>query len=124
MGYFFLRLGNVYGAAKMQSQWPDDQSLQMAKREHGKAIAKYSRNEIHEVFNALHKERQLGNEKFDWPNIDAIIGLISREREMTGSWGTGAHRLWRPEKLINQGTKENRDRAARKALAEMKEMFK
>jgi hypothetical protein len=123
VGYFFLRLGNLYGALQMQTRWPDDESLKLAKREYGKLIGQYSREELHEAFELTKRERQIGNDRFDWPNIDAIIGLISNEGVMTGSWGTGAHRLWKPENLIGQGTERGRKKAATKALGEMKGMF-
>ena len=123
VGYFFLRLANIYGATKMQTQWPDDESLKLAKREYGKSIGQYSREDLNEAFELTKRERQIGNDRFDWPNIDAIIGLISNEGVMTGSWGTGAHRLWKPENLIGQGTEKGKKKAANKALGEMKGMF-
>ena len=122
VGYFFLRLTNAYGATKMQSQWPDD-ALKLAKREFGKRIGKYSREQIHEAMELAHKEREIGNQRFDWPNIDAILGLISNESAISGSWGAGAHKIWKPEQLLDQGTKEDRHKAAVKALDEMKGLF-
>ena len=35
IAYFFMRLQNTYGTAKMQSQWPDSESLSLARREFG-----------------------------------------------------------------------------------------
>jgi len=106
----------------MQSQWPDD-ALKLAKREFGKRIGKYSREQIHEAMELAHKEREIGNQRFDWPNIDAILGLISNESAISGSWGAGAHKIWKPEQLLDQGTKEDRHKAAVKALDEMKGLF-
>ena len=56
IAYFFFRLQNTYGISRMQSQWPDDNSLSLAKREFGKSIAKMSREEINALFDELHAE--------------------------------------------------------------------
>jgi len=42
---------------------------------------------------------------------------------MTGSWGTAAHRLYKPEELIGQGTKEDRRKAAMSAIADLKNIL-
>ena len=107
----------------MASQWPDEKSLNLTKREYGSVIGRHSREQLHEAFEMTKRERQAGNERFDWPNIDAILGLLTQEGVMTGSWGTGAHRLWKPENLIGQGTKEARQKIGEKTLRELKALF-
>ena len=123
ISYFFMRLQNVYGSAKMRVQWPDVEDLKMARREFGKMIAKFSRDQINDAFDSVHKERRAGNEKFDWPNIDAVIGLLTNEGAFTGSAGTLSHRIYEPERLLNNGTKAERKERAIGELSKLKGMF-
>jgi hypothetical protein len=101
-----MRLQNLYGTVKMQAQWPDKTSSDLARREFGKVIAKFSREQI-----------------FDWPDIDAIIGLLTNEGVFTGSAGTLCHKIYKPEQLLESGTKEERDATARIHLDTMLKMF-
>ena len=118
-----MRLLNTYGAAKMQSQWPDEESLGLARREFGRQIAKYSRDEINNTFDLVHKEKRSGNSRFEWPDIDAIIGLLTNEGVFTGSAGTLAHKIYKPENLISYGTKAERNRKGKAKCAEILAMF-
>ena len=119
IAYFFMRLQNTYGTAKMQSQWPDSESLGLARREFGKQIAKFSREEMAEAFDLVHKEKRAGNSRFEWPDIDAIIGLLTNEGVFTGSAGTLAHKIYKPENLLEYGTKAERKAKGRAACAEI-----
>ena len=119
IAYFFMRLQNTYGTAKMQSQWPDSESLSLARREFGKQIARFSREEMAEVFDLVHKEKRAGNSRFEWPDIDAIIGLLTNEGVFTGSGGTLSHRIYEPECLLAHGTKAERKAKGRAACAEI-----
>ena len=121
VGYFFLRLGNIYGAGQMERQWPDDESMKLVKREYAAEIVRFSREQIHNGFERLKTAREQG--EYEFINVDAAIGFIKNEHEITGSWGTGAHKIFKPEKLIGQGTEEGRQKAGEKALGDMKGMF-
>jgi hypothetical protein len=123
ISYFFMRLQNVYGSLKIKTQWPDVEDLKMARREFGRVIARFSRENINEAFDLVHKERRSGNDKFDWPNIDAIIGLLTNEGVFTGSAGTLSHKMYQPEQLLESGTKKERDATARSHLDTMLNMF-
>ena len=118
-----MRLQNLYGTVKMQTQWPDKVSSDLARREFGKVIAKFSREKINEAFDLAHKERRSGNDKFSWPDIDAIIGLLTNEGVFTGSAGTLCHKIYKPEQLLESGTKEERKEKARIHLDTMRKMF-
>ena len=96
IAYFFMRLQNVYGVARMQSQWPDSESLQLARREYGKKIAKFSREEINKAFDLTHQEKESNNKRF---------------------------RLYKPEELLGVGTKEDRRKIALTEINKLKEMF-
>ena len=121
IAYFFMRLQNTYGTAKMQSQWPDSESLSLARREFGKQIAKFSREEMAEAFDLAHKEIRAGNVRFSWPDIDAIIGLLTNEGVFTGSAGTLAHKPYVTE--LENCTREDRKRWAKKGIAELRALF-
>ena len=123
IAYFFMRLQNVYGAAKMQSQWPDSESLTLARREFGKQIAKFSREEMAEAFDLVHKEKRSGNSRFSWPDIDAIIGLLTNEGVFTGSAGTLAHKIYEPECLLQHGTRADRKEKGKAECADILAMF-
>ena len=118
-----MRLFNVYGASKMQTQWPDEESLSLARREFGRQIAKFSRDKINDTFDLVHKERRSGNTRFEWPDIDAIIGLLTNESVFTGSAGTLAHKIYEPENLLQYGTKAERRAKGKAACADILAMF-
>ena len=121
IAYFFMRLQNTYGTAKMQSQWPDAESLSLARREFGKQIAKFSREEMAEAFDLVHKEKRSGNDRFSWPDIDAIIGLLTNEGVFTGSAGTLAHKPYVSE--LPTCTAAERKEFAAKGIAELRGLF-
>jgi len=123
IAYFFMRLQNVYGVARMQSQWPDSESLQLARREYGKKIAKFSREDINKAFDLTHSEKESNNKRFEFPDIDAILGLLTNSGVFTGSGGTLSHRLYKPEELLGVGTKEDRRKVALTEINKLKEMF-
>jgi len=121
IAYFFMRLQNTYGTAKMQSQWPDSESLSLARREFGKQIAKFSREEMAGAFDLVHKEKRAGNDRFSWPDIDAIIGLLTNEGVFTGSAGTLAHKPYVAE--LPSCTAAERKEFAAKGIAELRGLF-
>ena len=114
-----MRLQNIYGTAKMQTQWPDEQSLTLARREFGREIAKFGRDQIDEAFQLVHKERRSANPRFEWPSIDAILGLLTNEGVFTGSAGMGAHKIYAPE--LPSSTKTERKEMAKTGIADMRE---
>lgn len=113
-------MSNLYGASKMDVTWPDEKTLKLAKMEYAKAIGKFSREQIHEAFEQVKRERQAGNERFDWPNVDAILGVLTKEGEITGSWGTGAHKIWRKDRRLESCTREERNERGMKAINEIR----
>lgn len=118
IAYFFMRLQNTYGVAQMQSQWPDAESLSLARREFGMQIAKFSREEMSKAFDLVHKEKRAGNSRFEWPDIDAIIGLLTNEGVFTGSAGTLSHKPFVTE--LENCTREDRKKWAIKGIAELR----
>lgn len=119
-----MRMLNLYGAAKMNSVWPDEKTLRLAKMEYAKTIGKFSREQINDAFEAVKREKQAYNEKFEWPNVDAILGILTKEGEITGAWGTGAHKIWEPERLLEDiGARERATKAGKRELDALKGLF-
>jgi hypothetical protein len=103
IAYFFLRLQNTYGIAKMQSQWPDSHTLSLARREFGKSISRLSREQINALFDVVHDERQKGNDKFLFPDIDAILGLQKQNARIASY-----HKLYIPHQLAPREAQDRR----------------
>ena len=121
VAYFFIRLSNIYGAAMIDRAWPDDDAKKLAKREYAPQIVNYTREKIDQGFERLKAARAQGQHEFI--NVDAVINFIKNGNEITGSWGTGAHRIFKPEQLLGHGTEAERQAAGKKALADMKMFF-
>ena len=57
------------------------------------------------------------------PNPERFIKLCKGGEDITGTWGTAAHRIFDKSKLLPEGTEEGRQEAGSKALTDMKGMF-
>ena len=115
--YLFGLLAVVFGTKKMNVTFPDEM-LVAAKRMYAPQIVRYTRDEIDKGIEYVKQERSKGNQDFEWPNIDRIIGTIreaSRLREL--------HKPYVPEKALLGHDKEVAKKAGRQALDTMKEMF-
>ena len=75
IAYFFLRLGNIYGTSLMQSHWPTEQDLNLAKREYGAQISRLTRAHIHFGMERLKLGRESG--RFNFLNVDAVLSLCA-----------------------------------------------
>lgn len=115
-----MRMANLYGASKIKSSWPDEKTMQLVKREYALAIARYSREEINDGFEEVKRSRQRGGERYEWPNIDAILGILSGAGEITGDWGTGAHKLFQPLRIQDKTAKERSRAAGREELLKIR----
>ena len=105
IAYFFLRLQNTFGISKMLAVYPDEKSIALARREYGKFICNMKRQEINELFDLVHEQRQMGSDNFLFPDIDAILGL-KRQVKPQASY----HRLYEPKYLSEKQVKEQRQR--------------
>lgn len=109
----------------MQTTWPDEKTLKLAKMEYAKTIGQFTREQIHKAFEAVKRERQAGNEKFEWPNVDAILGLLTHEGEMTGTWGTGAHKpLPKTHRIEHKATKEQKKARAKQECQNLRDILR
>ena len=97
--------------------------MQLARREYGKRIAKFSREEINKAFDLTHTEKESQNKRFEFPDVDAILGLLTNSGVFTGSGGTLSHRLYKPEELLGVGTKEDRKKLGLAEIQKLKDMF-
>ena len=74
-----------------------------------------------EAFDLVHRENRAGNDRFSWPDIDAIIGLLTNEGVFTGSAGTLAHKPYVAE--LPSCTAAERKEFAAKGIAELRGLF-
>lgn len=125
IAFFFLRLKLVY-PQQYDAAMPDEKSEAFAKREYGKHLAAFSREQISVGFDRLHKLRQ-GASWQDWRfmDIDRVISLIrDGESGDAADWEhdriKAADRERRAERLLPDLGKQERAReAGKKALAEI-----
>ena len=125
IAFFFMRLKLVY-PQQYDAAMPDEKSETFAKREYGKHLAAFSREQISVGFDRLHKLRQ-GASWQDWKFLDIDRGLsLIRDGESGDSsdWEhaaiRAADRERRAERLIPDLGKQERARVAgSKALREM-----
>lgn len=125
IAFFFMRLKLVY-PQQYDAAMPDEKSETFAKREYGKHLAAFSREQISVGFDRLHKLRQ-GASWQDWRfmDIDRVISLIrDGESGDASDWEhariKAADRERLAERLLPDLGKQERARAAgKKALAEM-----
>ena len=114
--YLFDRLRHIY-LNKFDAQFKDERQLRDARREWAKRIGRLSREEIDRALEITKKEYEEGNKRFDWPSIALTIGCVSK------NWQERAHKIYEPERLLeDQGKKERSRKAGVAALKEMKEL--
>ncbi|MBL19175.1 MAG: hypothetical protein CMC82_05030 [Flavobacteriaceae bacterium] len=89
----------------MLAVYPDEKSIALARREYGKFICIMKRQEINELFDLVHEQRQNGSDNFLFPDIDAILGL-KRQVKRQASY----HQLYEPKYLSEKQVKEQRQR--------------
>lgn len=73
--YFFMRLRTVYGAEYLR-HFPDEASVNIAKREWFRQIGKYSREQIDGMFSHAKAEQMRGNDEYNWLNIGNILAIL------------------------------------------------
>lgn len=116
--YFFGLLSVVFGEKKMSVTFPDEMLI-AAKRMNTAVIGQFSREEIDKGIAFVKEQRANANSDFDWPNIDLIIGAIKNANRVRA-----LHRVYEPPAALIGHDMEVAEVAGRKALAEMKDMFK
>jgi len=71
-----MRLENAYGS-KFWTQFSDEKTVQLTKREWAGRIITRTREDLHEALELAKGERERGNKDFEWPDIPKILGLLN-----------------------------------------------
>lgn len=129
-GYFFLRLQNQY-PGKYQQQFPEEADIKLAKREWAKQIGQYTRDQIHEMFETVKRIRASADtklaEKFQWPDIGAILGVHAQgwEHRVHAAKAAETDRMLTQQRLAltDQSKRERAIKARNVAIDRLKGMF-
>ena len=118
VAYFYLRLGNIYGR-EYRSQLPDKEDENNSKREHGKFICDYSREQIDKGCSWIHTQKQNSEDGWNFMDIDRCIGAIKQANTVKA-----LHRPFkRDTALEDKGAQERAQSAGERELGNMKAMF-
>ena len=133
VNWFFLRLETVY-AAKFWSQFSDEKTVLLTKREWAGNITKYNREELHGAIEFAKTERENGNDEFNWPDIAKILGSLKHRISPDGKNSAAYLNFDDPKHPNNSGQADRlppprsyvskRKMTGKNALEEMKGMFK
>ena len=130
VNWFFLRLETVY-AAKFWSQFSDEKTVLLTKREWAGNITKYTREDLHTAIEFAKSERERGNEEYKWPDIAVILGSLKNRISPDGG-NSGAYVMISdpkhpsyqdPKRIESDSYVSKRKQAGRSALDSMKGMF-
>ena len=97
---FFELLAGVYGAAKMDREWPTDKDRQIRNKLWESDITKYSIDELRGAIDNARKQMENAEESFLWPNVGLILSGCKRHANQS-------HRLFIPPP---KGEKENEEK--------------
>ncbi len=77
IAYFFMRLSNIY-LSEYRRQLPDIESERMAKRENGKFLCGYNREQINKGCDWIHQQKRDNENNWQFLDIDRCIGAIKQ----------------------------------------------
>jgi hypothetical protein len=83
VNWFYLRLETTYGQ-KFWTQFSDEKTVSLSKREWAVNILKHSREDLHDAIEQVKSLREQGNEDYEWPEIPKILGLLNNRISPTG----------------------------------------
>ncbi len=136
VNWFFMRLQTNYGS-KFWTQFSDEKTVLLTKREWANQIISHTREELHTAIELSKEQRQNGNADFEWPDIAKILGLLKNRISPSGhnstayiDWDSPKHPrndpksrgYIKPEQKA-LGYRDKRKAAGRAALASMMEKF-
>ena len=84
VNWFFMRLQTNYGT-KFWTQFSDEKTLLLTKREWAENILRYSKEELHHAIEFSKSERERGNDDFEWPDIAKILGSLKHRISPDGN---------------------------------------
>jgi len=131
VNWFFLRLETSYGQ-KFWTQFSDEKTVLLTKREFAGRITKHSREDLHTAIELMKERRENGDKDFEWPDIPKILGLLSNRISPSGHNSSAylsfddprhpSYEVYRP-RLESDEIKSKRKEKAKSALSGLKGMF-
>lgn len=109
--FFFSRLQLIYGA-RFATQWPDERTVQLARREWAGQIDQLSWPELETALERAKHRLVDGDGDFYWPDVGRILGLARDVR-------CAAHRVFQRALPEGQGLKRARQAAGRQGMAQV-----
>ena len=129
VNWFFLRLETNYGQ-KFWTQFSDEKTVLLTKREWARNIIKYSRDDLHEAIEIAKREREQGNQDFEWPDIPKILGLLTNRISPDGtnssaylSLNDPRHPSFQQKRIESDDYRSKRQKAGESELSKMKAML-
>jgi len=115
-GYFFLRLSNIY-PQQYQTAYPDKEAVNYAKKEYAKTIGQFSREQINEAFEQCKLLKRNNHKDFKWPDVDAVLGLITKR------WEEKCHKSFEPLALPDKSAMERSEAIGKEILKDLKALL-
>ena len=91
-------------------QWPDEQTVKLARREWAKDLDELTWDELEKALNRAKAKLMAGDDDFYWPDVGRIVGLARDNR-------TAAYHAFPPASPQSDAQVSARRRAGRKAMA-------
>jgi|VirMetMinimDraft_7_1064189.scaffolds.fasta_scaffold02073_19 hypothetical protein len=115
VAYFFLRLSNIYLAEYIR-HLHNAESENLAKREFGTRVCKYSRQQIDKGCSWIHQQKENHTDGWQYLDIDRCIGAVKEANTVKS-----IHKPFEPDlALEDQGAKDRAITAGKEALNKMR----
>jgi hypothetical protein len=108
---FFNRLRLIYGH-RFAVQWPDEQTVKLARREWAREIDSLGMEELEKALERAKAKLVEGDGDFYWPDVGRILGLARENR-------TAAHKVFPPALPPSEAVVSARRKAGRQGLAKV-----
>lgn len=108
---FFNRLQLIYGH-RFTVQWPDEQTVKLARREWAREIDSLGMEELEKALERAKVKLVEGDGDFYWPDVGRILGLARESR-------AAAHKVFLPALPPSEAVVSARRKAGRQGLAKV-----
>lgn len=109
---FFELLSAVYGRSKMESQWPTDRDMQIARALCADKVNGMDVSEIRDAIDNARRNKANEVDGWGWPDIDLVLAGSKR-------FASASHRLFLPEPERNIIPAQERSSMAKSLLQEL-----
>lgn len=113
--FFFSRLQLIYGH-RFTVQWPDENTVKLARREWAGRIDQLSWEQLEQALDRAKGRLLDGDREFYWPDVGRILALGLERR-------AAAHRVFRPGLPEPDSVKQARREQGRRNMARVWELM-